>query len=248
MEESTLLACLLLFEISPPCLFSFWSCFEEYKLLHGHCNVPARFPANRRLGIWVSAQRQQYKIMNQIPDSAKPRRSAPLTQDRIDLLNDIGFTWTIRSRDSLGESWNQRLEELKAYKQREEHCLVPSRYTPNPELGIWVGTQRTQYRLYQRAKETGIGSTALNEDRIRELEELGFVWALRGGEGKREDEEDEVVPDHHINNNHNMQAMEPEQQQQHYHHQNSVEEAEAAVGALHHHHLHGINHLVVAEI
>jgi hypothetical protein len=35
----------------------------------------------------------------------------------------------------------------------------------------------------------GIGSTALKEDCIRKLEELGFVWALRGGEKKRDDEE-----------------------------------------------------------
>ena len=28
----------------------------------------------------------------------------------------------------------------------------------------------------------------MNEERIRELEELGFVWALRGGEGKLIDE------------------------------------------------------------
>lgn len=28
----------------------------------------------------------------------------------------------------------------------------------------------------------------MNEDRIRELEGLGFVWALRGGEGKLIDE------------------------------------------------------------
>jgi hypothetical protein len=55
-------------------------------------------------------------MMNQLPDSSKPRRSAPLTPERIDLLNEIGFTWTIRSRDSLGESWNQRLEELKEFK------------------------------------------------------------------------------------------------------------------------------------
>jgi hypothetical protein len=58
--------------------------------------------------------------MNQMmDDSFRPRRSAPLTQERIDLLNDISFTWTIRSRDSLGESWNQRLEELKLFKSLE---------------------------------------------------------------------------------------------------------------------------------
>jgi len=187
---------------------------KAYKQIHGHCNVPARFADNRRLGIWVSAQRQQYKILQQqkhlqpgqvlvpaaiegeegaIPaaegavqagDSAtnsKARRSAPLTQERIDLLNSLGFVWTIRSRDSLGESWNQRLHELRQFKQQYGHCLVPSRYDANPELGIWVGTQRTQYRLFMRSKETGVPvTTSMNEDRIRELEELGFVWALRG--------------------------------------------------------------------
>lgn len=101
------------------------------------------------MGIWVSAQRQQYKILQQqkllesmqgqevaaappaieittddtvqpadtAGTGAKARRSAPLTQERIDLLNAIGFTWTIRSRDSLGESWNQRLHELRQFKQ-----------------------------------------------------------------------------------------------------------------------------------
>jgi hypothetical protein len=109
----------------------------DYKKEHGHCNVPARFAKNRRLGIWVSAQRQQYKQLNAAIDGNKPRRSAPLTQERINLLNALGFTWTIRSRDSLGESWNQRLEELRQYKDEHGTCLVPSRYPNNPELGIW---------------------------------------------------------------------------------------------------------------
>ena len=104
------------------------------------------------------------------------------------MLNDLGFTWTIRSRDSLGESWNQRLIELKNFKEKYGHCLVPSRYAESPELGIWVGTQRTQYRLYMKAKETGTsemsGSIAMSEQRIRELEELDFVWALRSTTSK----------------------------------------------------------------
>jgi Helicase associated domain len=166
--------------------------------------VPARYTANRRLGIWVSAQRQQYKILQHneqleqmegdLPDSAegdtrvtlgvgdgKGRRSAPLNQERVNLLNALGFTWTIRSRDALGESWNQRFQELRQFKLEHGHCLVPSRYDKNPELGIWVGTQRSQYRLYVRAAETGqVANTNMNDDRVRELEDLGFVWALRG--------------------------------------------------------------------
>jgi hypothetical protein len=57
-------------------------------------------------------------------DGSTPRRGPPLTQERINLLNAIGFTWTIRSRDSLEESWNQRLEDLKQYKEQFGHCLV----------------------------------------------------------------------------------------------------------------------------
>jgi hypothetical protein len=62
--------------------------------------------------------------------------------------------------------------------------MVPSRYAECPELGIWVGTQRTQYRLYRKAKETGetrkgAAVATINVDRIRLLEEIGFVWALR---------------------------------------------------------------------
>ena len=32
-----------------------------------------------------------------------------------------------------------------------------------------------------------VGSPAMNEERIRELQELGFVWALRGGEGRKDE-------------------------------------------------------------
>lgn len=165
-----------------------------YKAEFGHCNVPARYEKNRRLGIWVSAQRQQYKIMRQMPDSAKARRSAPLTEERISLLKAIGFTWTIRSRDTFGESWNQRFEELKVFKRLHGHCLVPSRYPESPELGVWVGTQRTQYRLYMKGKEsTSSAISSMNEDRIRALEDLGFAWGLRGGRAAGPSPMDDVV-------------------------------------------------------
>jgi len=185
----------------------------EYKRLQGHCNVPARYVENRRLGIWVSAQRQHYKILQlnkQLDHDRSPeppeggdavvggteeqpqntrRPAPPLTQERVDLLNALGFSWTIRSRDALGESWNQRFQELRQFKQENGHCLVPSRYEKNPELGIWVGTQRTQYRQYMRSREAGqimtpttTANTTMNDHRIQELEELGFVWTLRGND------------------------------------------------------------------
>jgi hypothetical protein len=98
---------------------------KDFRLEHGHCNVPARYAKNRRLGIWVSAQRQQYKQLQQVASTLPPgtRIPSPLTPERIDLLNQLGFTWTIRSRDSLGESWNQRVQELCEYKTIHGTCL-----------------------------------------------------------------------------------------------------------------------------
>ncbi|KAL3936285.1 MAG: hypothetical protein SGBAC_008367 [Bacillariaceae sp.] len=157
--------------------------YEElkvYKGQHGHCNVPARYEKNRRLGIWVSAQRQQYKMVRQLPDATKGRRSTSLTQERIGLLNDLGFTWTIRSRDTFGESWNSRFEDLREFRRIHGHCNVPSKYAENPELGIWVGTQRTQYRLHMKGRESGnLTMSNMNEDRIRALDSLGFSWVQR---------------------------------------------------------------------
>jgi len=128
----------------------------------------------------VSAQRQQYKIMKVPVDESKPRRAAPLTQGRIDLLEELGFTWTIRSRDSIaGDSWNQRFEELKQFVLIHGHCAVPSRYPPNPELGIWVTMQRTHFRLFMELKGSGVDDPAMssmNDERIEKLQKLNFVW------------------------------------------------------------------------
>jgi hypothetical protein len=69
------------------------------------------------------------------------------------------------------------------------HCNVPSRYAPHPELGIWVTTQRTQYRLFVAANELGEnnpGMFSMNELRVRRLEDLGFVWTLKSPDKNRE--------------------------------------------------------------
>jgi hypothetical protein len=157
--------------------------YEELQVFrkeHGHCNVPARYSNNLRLGICVSAQRQQYKAIHAAADVQKARRAAPLTKERIDLLNQIGFTWTIRSRDTLGEGWSLRLQQLAEYRHNYGDTNVPYLWAPNPELGVFVATQRNQYCSYMDAKQSGapipLECGGMNADRIRLLEDLGFVW------------------------------------------------------------------------
>lgn len=45
------------------------------------------------------------------------------------------------------DTWNVRLEELTAYKQKHGNCLVPKKSRSNPQLGIWVMNQRGRRAL-----------------------------------------------------------------------------------------------------
>jgi hypothetical protein len=68
--------------------------------------------------------------------------------------------------------WEERFEELKAYKDVHGTCSVPTMSQTNPSLGYWVHDQRKQYRLYKN----GINTSSINQDRIQKLESIGFEW------------------------------------------------------------------------
>lgn len=70
----------------------------------------------------MSAQRQQYKIRNTPEDPSKPKRSTPLSQARIDALNALGFTWSVRSRENPGDAWKSKFEPATLVKaSRMDH-------------------------------------------------------------------------------------------------------------------------------
>ena len=65
--------------------------------------------------------------------------------------------------------------ELKEYKARFGNCHVPTKYKENTALGRWVSTQRAEYKKYT----DGDGSkTAMNPEKIRKLEAIGFAWFM----------------------------------------------------------------------
>jgi Helicase associated domain len=69
------------------------------------------------------------------------------------------------------EKWQERFEELLKFRKDEGHCLVPHTYPSNPALARWVKRQRYQYKLLQEGKPSSI-----THDRIKILEDIGFVW------------------------------------------------------------------------
>jgi hypothetical protein len=121
----------------------------EFKKIHGHCNVPAKYPENFSLGSWVDHKRCMY-------------RKIKLPKELIDRLDSIGFNWN--PKDSI---WDERYLELISFKETNGHCDVTAKYTENPKLGKWVSWQRSSYRKGELTKE-----------RIDKLNQLGFVWKL----------------------------------------------------------------------
>jgi hypothetical protein len=72
----------------------------------------------------------------------------------------------------VSENWNEGLRVFASTGLAAWELPVP-RYH-QPEMGVvWVGTKRTQYRLYMKAKSqvNPLWNAAMNEERIRQLEE-----------------------------------------------------------------------------
>lgn len=86
------------------------------------------------------------------------------------------------------KTWEQRLEEVKAYKLEHGDCLVPRNYKQDPGLGRWVEMQRSNYQKYMKEKQNGGTPKAcggMDEERIALLEAQGFCWTFGRGMSSR---------------------------------------------------------------
>lgn len=146
----------------------------NFKKEKGDCLVPHTYPAKPHLARWVKRQRRQYKLR------LEGNTNSTMTEERINILNDIGFVW-----DSHEVIWNERFSQLIAYKEKFGHCRVPSYCKECPQLASWVKCQRRQYKLFW---EQGKGSS-MNLDRIKLLNSIGFIWEVHPGRKRKENEQ-----------------------------------------------------------
>lgn len=121
-----------------------------YKSEFGHCRISQGSKTHKELGTWIA-------------DTRKAFSKGSLTREQISWLNGIGFEW-----DPLSADWEKMFASLKLYKDLHGDCLVPQRYEPNKELGVWVSNQRSRYLKGQ-----------LSAERAKKLTSLGFVWSLK---------------------------------------------------------------------
>ena len=103
-----------------------FSMLEAYKNDHdGDCNVPAHWPENPQLGRWLNKQRTLFGM-------------GKLAAEKVTRLEDLGLVWDLHKTH-----WEAMFSALVAYKAVHQNCNVPTRWTENPKLANWVGTQRT---------------------------------------------------------------------------------------------------------
>jgi len=69
--------------------------------------------------------------------------------------------------------WEERYNELVAYKRKHNNCNVPRKYKANPALGRWVVSQRSHYKC----KKSFV--TAERIVKLHLMNSIGFIWNLQ---------------------------------------------------------------------
>jgi Helicase associated domain len=129
----------------------------KFQKKHGHCNVPS----GDRFGQWVYKQRRFY-------------RAGKLTARQVRRLEAIGFHWVKPGPVTVVNAarWSHHLRALMKFKELHGHCQVPQTWKNRRGLGVWVANVRDRYRRGE-----------LSAERIRALENLGFVWRITPSSG-----------------------------------------------------------------
>ena len=74
-----------------------------------------------------------------------------------------------KNRNRVKQPTSAMLERLLAYRKKYGNCDVPSQWFKDLNLANWVANQRHRHKMGQLAPE-----------RVKRLDEIGFVWAVYG--------------------------------------------------------------------
>uniref|UniRef100_A0A7S4RRI5 Helicase-associated domain-containing protein n=1 Tax=Ditylum brightwellii TaxID=49249 RepID=A0A7S4RRI5_9STRA len=110
----------------------------------GHCCVSQNDVQNTSLAAWIRQQRVSYK-------------ENTLISNHTQKLNSIGFIW-----DLCGHSWNEKFDQLCAFKAQSGHCCVSQNDVQNTSLAAWIKQQRVSYKentLISKFHRLHMGST-----------------------------------------------------------------------------------------
>lgn len=150
----------------------------DFKLKYGHLNIPHKYEENPSLGHWVDTMRRKYRKLIKHRKAgtvhAKTVRTVSELEQQVEKLLSIGFEF--EPRGARKDSWEQRISQLRRFKEKNGHCNVREDDDTYVGLGKWVSYIRRVYRL---AKAGRPPRNRLTEEKIEILKDLGFVFELR---------------------------------------------------------------------
>jgi len=143
---------------------------KQFKETHGEW--PSRKEKWNNVGDWVHNQRRYYV-----------QKDKKFMANRAPALDEIGFPWVLRKFAST-TSWEDHFQQLVEFQRVNRHFNVPRPEDTDGEdeteaadalrFYKWVQQLHTGYRAHHNGT-IGI----LNEDRIKQLSELGFEFKER---------------------------------------------------------------------
>ena len=109
----------------------------------------------------------------------KKKNEAPfvtgLSEDNIRRFEQIGFEFKVKNNN---RSFEERIQELKAYKANHGHCNVNVINTGNDQsLGRWCSIVRNSMKKMKNNEASLIAR--LSEDNIRRLKHIGFDFKVK---------------------------------------------------------------------
>mmetsp|Transcript_8108 Transcript_8108/g.9432 ORF Transcript_8108/g.9432 Transcript_8108/m.9432 type:complete len:210 (+) Transcript_8108:3-632(+) len=115
-----------------------------------------------------------------------------MTQDRIDLLNELGFVWSLADKSAVlinanisklstsDENMNlmhsKDITWMNTYNQMKEYLKLHKVTTapPSSNLGVWAARQRREYQSFKLKEKSN-----MTLERIQLLNDIDFDWSPR---------------------------------------------------------------------
>jgi hypothetical protein len=95
--------------------------------------------------------------------------SMNISDEQIQRLNDAGFKWSLRG------NFDNRFNDLMAFKAKYGHCSVPLD-DENASLGRWCSELRSSYKKIQNNQKP---KNKLSDEQIQRLNDAEFKWCLQ---------------------------------------------------------------------
>jgi len=141
---------------------------RAYKEKHGHINVKYSEEGSEDKKLYDFCKHMRRARKN--PEKA----TSVLTDDRMASLDALGFNWTVKEQVAK-KSFEQRVEDLRAYKEEHGHTNVKEREDKS--------LHNFCYNIRYARKHPDARGIKLNADRIQCVDALGFDWSIKERKG-----------------------------------------------------------------